>query len=497
MSSKETVVQLRRDIWEYVPAVLLPAFINFISLALFTRFFLPDEYGRYMLLTGAVSIAVIFFSQWALQSAQKYRPVYIRNGEMDSFNGYLSFLIAGNSVFVFIAAVPGYAVIRRYELLDTGEYIPVVLLVWSQMMFSIGIGLLQSDAKVRLYRQFQIGGAILKFGFGIVFIHSFVPGITGLLYGAITANLLLIVPLYIKSGLWAGKPATSVYKKEELAGFALRFLRYGFPMIGWATGTAILDLTDRYFLEWFGESGEVGIYAANYSLAAAMIGIVSAPIFSVAHPAIMNARNDAEVSSFMTSFTRMYLYATAPVAACIALFHKEIGRLILGAGYGEGSIIMPVVAAGFFVWNLSIVGHKGYEYKEKTNVMLGFVAVSAALNILLNSILIPDFGYVGAAAATLAGLSSYTLLIYLFSLKYVKWVIPFRFLKKMFAIMILTLVPVYTMRTVADDYLSDFWVASSGGLAVVSIYFFLLFVFGELKLDRIKLILSRLLQLKN
>lgn len=476
---------MKRDILGYIPAVLLPAVLSFASLVIYTRHFAPVEYGLYVLLMGAAAFTGLIASQWLVQAAQKFRPVYSRRGDIERFNRHVLQLTAGGSVVLLVLLCSGWWGITRYGLATLEQYGLTAALVWTQMLYFIPLSLLQSDGKVKLYRRFQVGAAFLKFGGGLLCIYVFTPRIESLLYVAVLANVLLLAPLYMASGLLA-----SMRLRYEGGGewrsLTLQFIRYGFPMTAWAACTGILDISDRYMLQWLGEAEDVGIYAANYSLAAAIIGVVSAPIFSAAHPAIMNSASEEEVASRMTAFTRIFLLTALPIGCGLTIFHQEIGTLFLGPAYSQGSLSVPVLAIGILIWNLSIIGHKGYEYKGKTLTMLGFVTIAALLNIGLNLLLIPHHGVTGAAYATLGGFGAYTALIALFSGRFVRWSFPIRMLGKLGVMMVVTWLPVYLLREWLAPVLSPLAVAASGGLAASVWYVAVLAMFGELELRKIR-----------
>ena len=70
--------------------------------------------------------------------------------------------------------------------------------------------------------------------------------------------------------------------------------------------------------------------------------------------------------------------------------------------------------------------HKGLEVMEKTRVMLVLVAVCVSLNILLNLVFVPRYGYQAAAVTTLVSFLAYPLLVYRASRDALPWAVPWR-----------------------------------------------------------------------
>jgi len=204
---------------------------------------------------------------------------------------------------------------------------------------------------------------------------------------------------------------------------------YGVPLIGWIMCSQVLSISDRYIIGAFRGSGEVGIYSANYNIVVMGVGLVSTPIMLAAHPIIMDAwehhRHD-DIPRVIASFSRYYLVAVAPVIAFVSVFSSDIVAVALGESFREGHRIMPVILAGSLVWGFSMYGHKGLELKEQTRLLLGLILIAALANIVLNLIVVPRYGYVGAAVTTLISYTLYPLLLYPVTRRYVPWRIPWK-----------------------------------------------------------------------
>ncbi len=59
--------------------------------------------------------------------------------------------------------------------------------------------------------------------------------------------------------------------------------------MGWTSECRVLDLSDRFIIELFRGSEEVGIYSANYTLVNMGILFVATPLLSAAVPLIVDA----------------------------------------------------------------------------------------------------------------------------------------------------------------------------------------------------------------
>ena len=123
---------------------------------------------------------------------------------------------------------------------------------------------------------------------------------------------------------------------------------------------------------------------------------------------------------------RSYFLAVAPFATFIAVLGREIVSVVLGSEFHEGYTIIPFVITGFAVWGVAMIGHKGLEIAEKTGTLLLLVVVCAVLNIALNFVFIPRYGYNGAAIATFLSYLAYPVLVYRATRRFVPWRVPWR-----------------------------------------------------------------------
>lgn len=89
------------------------------------------------------------------------------------------------------------------------------------------------------------------------------------------------------------------------------------------------------------------------------------------------------------------------ITAGVTLLAPEFIYLLGGNKYAEAyTCTVPVLVAGFFAMSYTIPVVVEY-YKEKTSYISVGTAVAALINICLNALFIPKYGYVAAAYTTL------------------------------------------------------------------------------------------------
>jgi O-antigen/teichoic acid export membrane protein len=144
-----------------------------------------------------------------------------------------------------------------------------------------------------------------------------------------------------------------------------------------------------------------------------------------------------------------------------AIFNKDIANILLGPEFREGSVIMPIVLAGVILFNVGTFAHKPFEIAKRTIPMLLVGLGSAAGNIGLNFLLIPRFGYVGAAYATLAAYAFYTYVIGFLGKRLIPWRFYWKRLSPKIAAVAGGLFAIYLIRKGVEPLLT-----AAGGLVL-------------------------------
>jgi O-antigen/teichoic acid export membrane protein len=180
-------------------------------------------------------------------------------------------------------------------------------------------------------------------------------------------------------------------------------LRFALPFVPGGMCFFLLHHGDRFFLlRWAGRE-EVGFYALGYKLALAVGMFSLTPLYMVWSTRMYAvARHPNAATVFGQAFTRI-LAAYLLVGLTLCLFQDEVVALIAGPAYAAATRIVPaVVLACFFQAGASLMDAAFYV-RHRTGLKLCITLAATAVMLLLYLILIPAYGSLGAALATLGG----------------------------------------------------------------------------------------------
>ncbi len=210
-----------------------------------------------------------------------------------------------------------------------------------------------------------------------------------ILFGSITKNIGLKLP------------NTAHVKK---------YLSFSVPQIPSAALLWIMDSSDRYFITIFLGLSQTGIYSASYGIGS-LIYLFYFPISFVVFPIVTSLWEKGEISGVKTYLeysTKIFLYLGIPGSAGVYVLSKPLLIILSTSAFSVGGGILTFLIAlstiflGIYQINLYII-----YLIEKTKFMPIIVGLSALINIIINIILIPKIGIIGAAISTLV---SYALL---------------------------------------------------------------------------------------
>ena len=256
----------------------------------------------------------------------------------------------------------------------------------------------------------------------LVLIYTLGRDIAWLLWGQAAAKAIILPFIYREAGINPLRPIAGF--TPRLAHTVRRFFRYGAPMAVWMFASGLLSIGDRYVIQAFSGSDAVGIYSVNYGLVGMAVGLINGPIVTAAFPILMHqwaSQDRALARATLARMTDAYLVIGVGLIGGIAVIGKPLVEILLGSAFHPGYVIQIPVVAGSVVWGASTLGHKSMEFSERTPLMVWDALVAAAVNLVLNLILVPRFGYVAAAYTTFVSYLVYSTLIWFQARALVPW----------------------------------------------------------------------------
>lgn len=419
---------LLKQILQYAPGTLIPAIIGLLSVAVFTRLLNSGEYGRYSVALSATSLASALATQWLLQGINRYLPGEQSSSAVEELKATIAaslllITVAGLGLFGIVAfGAHGFVDPEWQRLLW-----PAGLVVLTTSLFMPLSGVLQSQMRARRYSAYQLVNVGLRFVLSFLLVSFLYRDPASLFWASAAVSVMLLPILWRDAGI-PGLGYAFRHWRRLRTGLG-RLATYGFPMIGWVLSASLLEVGDRYVIQFFRGSAEVGIYAANYGLVTGAVMLVAAPVLLAANPLLMRAWDMGDhdsASRWLGTIAEWFLVAGILMTAAVSLLAKDIGGWVLGTEFREGYPVMPVLLAGGILWQFGMYAHKPLEFANRTRLLLGISIVAALANLALNFAFVPVFGYTAAAYTTLVSFGLYVVLTAWAGRSVLRWRINWR-----------------------------------------------------------------------
>lgn len=183
-------------------------------------------------------------------------------------------------------------------------------------------------------------------------------------------------------------------------------LRYGFPLVANEIAALALISLDRVMLKaMLGDYAIVGVYTIGYSLAIQVSVFMSASLSESFIPVANRLYETGGVEQVRALKRRILLpmtYASIGIAIAIACTGSEVLRAVSGADKAGSGPVFAWIGTMYALYPLVDISAYGLLLHKRTMTLLRLTFASAAINIVLNLLLIPAVGMMGAVYATVA-----------------------------------------------------------------------------------------------
>lgn len=456
------------------PATLFSAIFSIAVAAFYTRIFTPEQYGVYSFALAITGPVITLLTEWIGQPIGRFYNEYSSRGRLSDLWQLITVL---GTIFVVVIIFASSSIYIYFtlsdHLFDRLLYFSACLVVFFQGLSAILLPIFLASFRSEIYRRLTVGSAISGTLISVALIGTFGKNISFLLLGQSIALIASVIITLLLSG-W--KFNTKHFRASfRLRQTFVRFAKYGLPMMAWFFAASLLDISDRYAIQYFRGAKEMGLYSVNYGLISGLAMLINVPVSISLAPLVFEQwrnRDVLAVSATLKQMTTLYAVLACFFIGLIAVIGKDLVNLLLGEGFRVGYVILVPVLIGRVLWGVSIIGQKTLELQERTLTMALNGLTAAATNVVMNILLVPRFGYIAAAYTTLVSYGIYVALIWFQAKGSIQWSIDFYVLLKAGSSVFLSVIITILFLTLIKDSLSSLIL----GTAIFS--FFSILTFG-------------------
>lgn len=386
---KKIPIHIKAAFWFLVCSFLQKG-ISVITTPIFTRLLSTEEYGRFNVFNSWLNIVAIFVSMY-LYAGVYSQGIVKFSEERDKFSSSLQGLTLTLVLIWTIVYLLFYNFWNSLFSLSTLQMLLMLLMIWTTAIFNFWSYDQRAQVKYRNLVLLTIIVSILKPVISILLIIYSEDKVLARILGLAIVEFFAYIGLFIYQ-MYKGKKFC-IWKYWKYA------LLFNLPLIPHYLSQVVLASSDRIMISRLIGDSEAGIYSLAYSLSLIMT-LFNSALMQTLSPWIYQKIKKEEIKG-ISSIGYLSLIGIAIANLMLILFAPELIKIFAPKEYYDTIFVIPPISMSVFFMYCYDLFAKFAFYKEKTKTIMFVSVIGAFLNIILNYIFIPKFGYVAAGYTTL------------------------------------------------------------------------------------------------
>lgn len=467
-----------KDVFVYTIVNIVPLILGFISIPIFTRIFNPSEYGQFSIVQITVNYAAVCALTWVNSSFIRFYESYKKsNREKEMVNNYVLLLLLSSfisvffyTIFLILASSFGWFNESLLHLFRVGA-----LLLFFTGSLNFIFSYFRAKRESLNFAFATVGNSVFTLVLALVFVLVLGFGVDGIIIGSTIVSAfisVIVVSLIVKKYGFKLRLFNKKMAKEALF--------YGAPIIFTNFATWILRFSDRYIIEFTRSTSEVGLYAVSYSISEKSILIfVNAVAFAVIPILIYSWEHNGKrkTEDLLRKFSRYQIMFLLPASVGLIILAPQITYYLVGGDFRGGVLSTQIVAIGILFYGLYGLTNIGLYMRKQTLKIAATMLAVGAINIIINIIFIPSFGYIVAAISTAFSYFLLWAVSYFQTKKLLRWGIDGRSLIKIF----FSTIVMALFLTLVKGFSNSIWTLLAIAFLTAVVFFLTLLLTGDIK----------------
>jgi len=382
-------VTVKASLWFTFCSVLAKG-MSFLTVPIFTRIMSIEEYGY-----------VTLYNSWllAMTAVCTLQATYggFYNGMIkfrDDKEGYTSATLS-LTVFMSLAWMLVYLLFRKWlnGVFGLPTYIMVLMFIEivTKAAFDTWVTRQKYDYNYRIQTIATLFCTIISAVLGVILVLSMQDKVLGRVLSLVVPYAVISVILCC-SVIRKGKKTVCLQYWKFTLGFCIPLLPHHLSQI-------ILSQSDRLMINHLIGTADAALYGFSYNIGA-LLSIFSQAINTSFIPWLYKRLEKKEFGQISKSANSLLLLM-AGIVVLATMLAPEAVWILGGAEYAQAVHVVPPIVAGCFFMFVSSLFSNAEMYYEKKKIIMAASVTAALLNLVLNYIFIPLYGYVAAGYTTL------------------------------------------------------------------------------------------------
>ena len=419
----------------------LGRFIAIFLVPIYTRIFNPEQYGIIELIGVSFTFLGLFLNLGLDTAMFFYFNEEKSELERKKTLGTVLILKIGTNILVSLILI---LVAHKFSnfLFNSVEYRIFIVLAAITLIFtnisSYFSNVFRINHQPWRYMYISVTNVIISVIISITLVVILKMG----LFGAYLASLSTAIIIFILSFILGNKYISFKFSLSRL----IELLKYGLPLIPGSISIWVMNAGNRYFINNYLDLNQLGLYSIGFRIAS-IVTFFAFAVRMALGPAIYDIAKKDEALEIYSKLFILYSTFFYFLILLVSIFGREILTVLTTEQFIPGESVIFYLAVSAAAFGMAQITSIGLAITKKTIHMSWPIMVGAVIALILNILLIPRFGIIGAAIATMVSLIVINIIQYKFSQKF--YPIPFQI--KKFLLLSMGVLGIYILSSCFDE----------------------------------------------
>jgi O-antigen/teichoic acid export membrane protein len=395
--------------------------LGFVSFPILARVFTVEQYGLIALVSSSIAVAVVlakFGLQTSVQRFYKEHAVSPVKGAAQRFYSTVYLSAAGMGLVVTAAFLAGLQTLPHHLLSPQFHLLLgyAAALIFLRCISSMIANLLQVEGRTVAYNLLQVFTKAATIAVTLLLLLGWRRSPAVFFGGTVLVEagaVLVMVPYLRRRGMLA----LNAFDRRVFREITL----FGLPMMGVEIFWLLLDSGNRFLVQAYLGAKQLGYFAAAYNISGYVRDWLSSPLYLALFPLVMEVwvlKGRQMTADFLSRSLHYFVLVGIGIVASVSACSSDAINLVASPKYHEAHVLLPYLVIGMLTSSASMFFKSVLMIHKRVYLLMQVNLYACLSNVLLNILLLPRMGILGAAIATLASFTFMTMLLAWFSQKH-------------------------------------------------------------------------------
>src|SRR3989338_5998482 len=381
---------------------LLGIFIGYLLRIFLSRTLPLEDFGLFYAVSAFIGLFTLVRYLGLNQALAKYIPEFMIHNQKDSIkSSVLSvFIIQSLTIIAFTSLIFIFRDQISLSLFKSPSAEPILLLMtlsfFPSMFFTIFQSVFQGYQKLKLYASVEPIRIALTFLFSVIFIDMGAAGVAVAYLIAACATTIIFFRSFYGLGI-------TRHVSKMSFGLTKKLLKFSMPVFVSSIAAIVISYTDTIVITFYRTLQEVALYQVALPTSQLLL-VFSGSIAAVAFPLISelySRKRYKDVEKGVRIMSVLLMAMIMPFVAVLVTFPETIIGFLFGDSFILASFTLQVLSVSMIFYSVFVIFQTTLDGIGKPFVTTKLMFSMAAINLILNLLLVPVLGITGSAFASL------------------------------------------------------------------------------------------------